>query len=150
MISEYTFSAPLWEYGGKSSWVFVTVPRQESDDIANRVEWRPGFGWVRVAVSIGETEWVTSLFPSKELGAYVLPVKRAVRQKEVIDSGETVTVSLHLETDSGCRCQLRNCAKPDPIVGTEHLLGRRDTQHLRLLLRGEVGREEPGGIIGAD
>jgi hypothetical protein len=50
-------------------------------------------------VSIGETEWVTSLFPSKELGAYVLPVKRAVRQKEVIDSGETVTVSLHLETD---------------------------------------------------
>ena len=44
-------------------------------------------------------EWGTSLFPSKELGVYVLPVKRAVRQQEGIDIGETVTVSLQLETD---------------------------------------------------
>ncbi|MCP3995531.1 MAG: DUF1905 domain-containing protein [bacterium] len=96
MTPEYTFSAPLWEHGGESSWVFVTLPRDESDEIADRVTWRPGFGSVRVAVRIGNTEWSTSLFPSNELSAYVLPVKRAVRESEGIDIGETVTVSLRL------------------------------------------------------
>lgn len=100
MSPEYTFSAPLWEYGGEASWVFVTLPREESDEIADRVPWRPGFGSVRVAVQIGSTEWSTSLFPSKELSAYVLPVKRAVRQSEGVDIGETVTVSLRLAEQS--------------------------------------------------
>lgn len=98
MSPEYRFAAPLWEYGGEASWVFVTVPRDQSDDIADQVEWRPGFGSVRVAVRIGDTEWATSLFPSKELSAYVLPVKRAVRLREGVDVGDTVTVSLRLET----------------------------------------------------
>jgi hypothetical protein len=94
----YSFFAELWEYEGEAPWVFVTLPREESDDIADLVPWRPGFGSVKVTVSIGATEWSTSLFPSKELRAYVLPVKRAVREREGIDIGDEVTVTLEVES----------------------------------------------------
>ena len=96
MIVEFTFTAELWEYGGEASWVFVTVPREASDDIADAVEERPGFGSVKVEVRIGETAWSTSLFPSKELKAFVLPVKRSVRESEAIDIGDQVTVKLRV------------------------------------------------------
>ncbi len=43
---KYTFEAELWLYDGDNPWVFVTVPREESDLIADAVVWRPGFGSV--------------------------------------------------------------------------------------------------------
>lgn len=99
MSITYTFSAPLWEYGGEASWVFVTVPAADSDEITDVVPRRRGFGSVKVAATIGSTEWSTSLFPSKELGSYVLPIKRAVRDREALDIGEAATVSITVETD---------------------------------------------------
>ena len=96
-VTTYVFTASLWEYEGDAPWVFVTLPREESDEIADSVEWKPGFGSVKVTVQIGETEWSTSLFPSKELAAYVLPVKRAVREREGIEIGDEVEVSLRVE-----------------------------------------------------
>ena len=98
-MTDYRFNAELWEYGGEASWVFVTLPREESDEIADMVPWRPGFGSVKVEVSIGETTWSTSLFPSKELSAYVLPVKRSVRESEGIDIGDEVVITLRLVED---------------------------------------------------
>ncbi len=95
-MTRYTFSSRLWEYGGEASWVFVALPREESDEIADMVPWRPGFGSVKVDVQIGETSWSTSLFPSKELSAYVLPVKRAVREQEGVDIGDQVTITLEV------------------------------------------------------
>jgi hypothetical protein len=53
---------------------------------------------VRVHVRIGETVWATSVFPEKVSGSYLLPVKKAVRDREGIDDGDTVTV--RLETTS--------------------------------------------------
>jgi hypothetical protein len=79
--------------------VFVTLPRHESDEIADRVPWRPGFGSVKVEVQIGETSWSTSVFPSKELSADVLPVKRSVRESEGVDIGDLVTIALRVVED---------------------------------------------------
>jgi hypothetical protein len=95
----YSFSAPLWEYGGKASWVFITVPATESDEIAELAPTRPGFGSIPVVVTIGKTQWSTSLFPSKELAAYVLPVKRAVRVGESLDIGDVADVSIRVVLD---------------------------------------------------
>jgi Domain of unknown function (DUF1905) len=53
-----------------------------------------GFGSVRVQVRIGETVWVTSVFPEKVSGSYLLPVKKAVRAEEGIDDGDRVKVWL--------------------------------------------------------
>ena len=99
MTPTYTFSAVLWEHSGESPWVFATVPATESDEIADLVPRGPGFGSVRVVVTIGASVWSTSLFPSKELGAYVLPVKRAVRNREDLDIGDRASISLRIETE---------------------------------------------------
>jgi len=96
MDATFTFSNPLWEYGGANTWVFVTVPAEISDEITDLVPKQPGFGSVKVAVQIGETEWATSLFPDSKLGSYVLPVKRSVRDQEQLSVGDTADVEVRL------------------------------------------------------
>ncbi len=92
------FSADLWLHP-KGSWVFLTVPEDESEDIRELAPNFGGFGSVRVRVTIGETQWKTSVFPQAKQGPYVLPVKKAVRSKEKVDVGDTVEVELALIID---------------------------------------------------
>jgi len=49
-----------------------------------------------VRVSIGGSRWTTSIFPDGGRGAYVLPIKRAVRKAEGLDAGDTATVTVEL------------------------------------------------------
>jgi hypothetical protein len=92
----YVFDAPLWRWTAQPSWMFVAVPEEPSDEIADLVEGQPvrGFGAVKVSVRIGGSSWRTSIFPSQEQGGYVLPVKKSVRDKEGLDENDTVTVQL--------------------------------------------------------
>ena len=53
-----------------------------------------GWGVIPVLVTIGDTEWETSLFPKD--GRYLVPVKDMVRKAELLDLGDTVTVRLVL------------------------------------------------------
>ena len=94
MSIEASFSAPLWRWSGESAWHFLTVPEAVSDDIASRVEPGPGFGSVKVEVTVGGTTWSTSVFPDSRSGRYVLPVKAAVRRRERIEDGDEVDVHL--------------------------------------------------------
>lgn len=98
-MSEHVFDGQLfaWDEAAPDSWVFVAVPAEVSDEIADETEGRAGgFGSVRVRVAIGATGWETSLFPSKELGAYVLPVKKQVRRAEGLEPGDVATLSLEV------------------------------------------------------
>ncbi len=58
-----------------------------------------GFGSVRVQVALGNSVWKTSLFPSKELAAYVLPIKRPVRTQEEVDADHEAHIHLTLIAD---------------------------------------------------
>lgn len=93
----HTFSAELWLWSAQDSWHFVTVPAGVSDEIAEATAGlRRGFGSVPVEVTIGATTWATSIFPSKTEAAYVLPVKKAVRDAEGLVLGTPVTVALRI------------------------------------------------------
>jgi Domain of unknown function (DUF1905) len=90
-IASFEFAGPLWPHAGPDGWHFVTLPPGISDDIKGLTAGpRRGFGSVRVAVTVGATSWQTSIFPSRETGSYVLPVKRSVRVAEGIDVGDEV------------------------------------------------------------
>jgi len=95
---EFEFAAKLWEWraGGEvrsGSWYFVTLPKSISDDIRSFTRHKKsGFGSVRVKAKIGQTEWSTSLFPSKEKQAYILPIKKAVRTAENLAKGKSAQV----------------------------------------------------------
>jgi len=93
----YEFTAELWEWTAKASWYFVTVPDDISDEIDEiTATSTAGFGSVRVSVTIGGTTWQTSLFPSTEVEAYVLPIKRPVRTAEGIEPGDTCALRIEL------------------------------------------------------
>ena len=94
--STFSFDNVLYEAAAEAPWVFVTLPIAMADEISESVPRRAGFGSVRVTARIGETEWRTSLFLSKPDRSYVLPVKRAVREREEIDVGDTVHVTICL------------------------------------------------------
>lgn len=97
MTDTYRFDAELWEYTGQAAWVFLTVPAEHAADIAAipRAP-RPGFGSIRVSVSLGGSTWRTSIFPDSKAGTFLLPVKKAIRARERVEPGDVVSVSLEL------------------------------------------------------
>lgn len=91
-----SFSAPLWQMRD-GTWCFVTVPVDESDAVKSVPrEPRPGFGSLRVNVTVGRTTWKTSIFPEAASGCFVLPVKKAVRAAESLEIGDDVRVELEV------------------------------------------------------
>jgi hypothetical protein len=93
------FDAELWIWDARraDSWTFVTLPVDASEEIRDVAgEPRRGFGSVRVRVTVGGSSWQTSIFPDSGTGAYVLPIKRAVRKAEGLDAGDTTTVRVEL------------------------------------------------------
>lgn len=94
---DFTFHAPLWLWKEGATWHFITVPEEPSAAIKSFApDAKRGFGSVRVKVSIGSSRWQTSVFPSKETGGYVLPIKKAVRTAEGLGIGDEAEVTLTL------------------------------------------------------
>ncbi|MEQ1551663.1 DUF1905 domain-containing protein [Sphingorhabdus sp.] len=84
-----------------ASWHFLTIEGEAAEAIRatalmRRLEGgqRRGWGSIRVTATIGETSWQTSVFPSKESGGYLLPVKAAVRKAEGLTAGDKIAVRL--------------------------------------------------------
>jgi hypothetical protein len=87
----------LWDARKGESWTFVTVPVEASDEIRDMTEGiRRGFGSLRVRASVGASTWTTSIFPGGQKGAFVLPIKRAIRQAQHLDVGDKAAVSIEL------------------------------------------------------
>ena len=98
----FRFEAPLWLHVAEGAWHFVTLPEGVSDEIEEQATGsRRGFGSVPVQVTIGGTTWRTSIFPDTKAGAYVLPVKKAVRQAERITAGDVVEVTVEPQVADG-------------------------------------------------
>ena len=94
-----TFESELWIWDARrdESWTFVSLPVEASEEIRDRGEGlRRGFGSLRVRATVGRTTWQTSVFPDSGRGAFVLPVKRAIRKAEKLDAGDVVAVSVEL------------------------------------------------------
>ena len=100
MGEQVGFTAPLWEWGARDSWYFVTLDEDSAQVVRERPRPPRGFGSIRVRATVGRTTWTTSIFPSSGAGSdeasYVLPVKRAVRVAEGLEEDEPVPVRLEL------------------------------------------------------
>jgi len=93
------FTAPLWRWEARRElWTFVTLPAAVTADIEDLAGDLPrGFGAVRARARVGTVQWWTSVFPQAADGAYVLPIKRAVRVANDLELGDDVRawVQLH-------------------------------------------------------
>jgi hypothetical protein len=93
------FEAQLWIWDARraDSWTFVSLPVEVSEEIQDLAPApRRGFGSLRARVRVGGSSWTTSIFPGGGDGAYVLPIKRAVRKAESLEAGDTTTVTVEL------------------------------------------------------
>ena len=87
---EFKFLSEVWIYPGKAAWYFVTLPEDIAAEIKFFTGRKNGFGTIPVLAHIGNTSWKTSIFPDATRGAYLLPVKAAVRKKENLCVGSSV------------------------------------------------------------
>jgi hypothetical protein len=93
----FTFTSALWTPESMQSYVFVSVPVEQSEVIRDLTEGlRRGFGSLRVRVRINASEWTTSIFPESATGRFLLPVKKAIRHAEDLDVGDTTAVTIEL------------------------------------------------------
>lgn len=81
-----------------AGWHFVSVPKKQSEEI-KKTFGAPSRGWgsIPVMVTIGKTQWKTSIFPDRQSGGYLLPLKSQVRKKEQIFSDDTISFSLTIQ-----------------------------------------------------
>ena len=95
----YEAEAEVWLYtGAKTAWHFVSLPAELSEGIRSlRGPRAAGWGSLRVTATIGETTWRTSIFPDTKSGAFILPLKAEVRQRENIGAGDRVAVAVEIE-----------------------------------------------------
>ena len=90
------FEGTIWFWKGPAPWHFVTVPDEECEGI-KAISGLVTYGWgmIPVRVSIGESQWKTSLWPKD--GKYIVPIKTSVRKTENLDEGDMVTIHLDIE-----------------------------------------------------
>lgn len=81
----------------KGVWYFLTVTGDTAALIRNASAGRSG-GWgsVKVSITIGKTNWNTSLFPSQSAGGYLLPLKAAVRKAEKFGEGDRIRAEIFI------------------------------------------------------
>ncbi len=91
-----------WSGGDGGSWFFLTIDGEAGEALsATRMMRRletgavRGFGSIRVSARIGDSCWLTSVFPQKD-GGWLLPVKAAIRRAQGIGEGDVVSCVLEL------------------------------------------------------
>ncbi len=101
-MQELAFSAEvrIWTTDkAPASWHFVHVDKKIGaiikESVSNQQKKR-GRWSVRVEARIAFYTWKTSLFPHKETGSYILPLKKEVRKELRIEKGTKVYVELRL------------------------------------------------------
>ncbi|MFM7014507.1 MAG: DUF1905 domain-containing protein [Actinomycetota bacterium] len=88
-----SFESTMFEWRGPAPYYFIEIPAAQSTkikSIARELTW--GWGVIPVTGEIGGTKFTTALFPKN--GNYLLPIKKAVRDKEKLEVSSTVRVKL--------------------------------------------------------
>jgi hypothetical protein len=92
-----TLESKVLLYPGAAGWHFITVDEENSREIRKSQDGSPRKGWgsIPVLVTLGKTQWKTSVFPNSD-GTYLLPLKAEVRRKEKVAEGDMVAMELEI------------------------------------------------------
>lgn len=98
-----THTGTLWRWTGgtNGTWHFITIDGEAGEALSvtalmRRLEGLSrGFGSLKVRALIGDSQFDTSVFPSKAEG-WMLPVKASVRKAEGICEGDRVELVLEV------------------------------------------------------
>lgn len=103
MSETLTHRTALWRWdggGNGGTWYFASITGADAEALSATALMRKleglgrGFGSLKVKARIGDTAFATSVFPSKQDHAWLLPVKASVRKAEGIGEGDPLEVEL--------------------------------------------------------
>jgi Domain of unknown function (DUF1905) len=104
LTERITHTGPLWRWttpAAPAAWFFITIDGAAGEVLAATAVMRRmeglgprGFGSIKVMAEIGSSRWSTSVFPAKDVGGYMLPIKAAVRKTEGLVEGDAVALTL--------------------------------------------------------
>jgi predicted 2-oxoglutarate/Fe(II)-dependent dioxygenase YbiX len=98
VTASYSFKAELWLYPGEAGWHFLTLPAEIADDVRVQTAGASkAFGSIKVTARVAGYSWQTSLFRDAQSGSYLLPLKKAIRDKARISEGDVVAVQLSVQ-----------------------------------------------------
>jgi hypothetical protein len=90
---KYEFNAKPWQYNGANSWVFVSLPSGIAKEIRNYFKnEEEGWGRLKATAQIGDSIWKTAIWFDTKLNTYLLPLKAAIRKKELIEIDKNIAV----------------------------------------------------------
>ena len=93
---KYEFSAKVYQYSSSaemSGWTFVSLPKEISIEIRDNFKWlEQGWGRMKIAAKIGDSEWQTAIWFDTKQDTYLLPLKAQIRKKENIVLDKAVKV----------------------------------------------------------
>lgn len=93
---DFTVRTEVWRYKG-GAWHFASLPKKQAAEIRRRFgSTARGWGSIRVRVTVGETQWDTSLFPERKSATYLFAIKASVRKAESIAAGDRITAQVHV------------------------------------------------------
>ena len=100
----HTLTTRLWIWTtdkAPASWHFLTIDGEVAKAIhalalMRRIEGgrKRGWGSMKVRATVGDTSWDTSIFPAKDMGGWLLPVKASVRKSEGLVAGDLVAMKV--------------------------------------------------------
>lgn len=90
-------TSKVWVYPGFAVWRFVNVDKETAAVIREKYgKSARGFGSLPVEVKLGLSVWKTSIFPDKQSGTYLLPLKSKIRVAEDIGDDDTIHFTIKI------------------------------------------------------
>ena len=91
----YTFESPLWQHASPGGWHFISLPVDMAREIRENSQWQEeGWGRLKATARIGSSEWDTAIWYDTKHQTYLLPIKAAIRVKEMLQVDMVVHATL--------------------------------------------------------
>ena len=94
-VMEWTFTSEVIEWRGPAPFYYLPMSPEDSEDFKIEASGLEYWGQVRVQVTIGETTFMTAVFPKE--GRYLVPLRAAIRSGEGIDLGMPITATIRID-----------------------------------------------------
>lgn len=92
---KYQIKSQLFKWQGEAAWFFIRIDEKISENIKDNFGMMArGWGSIPVRVTLGESQWKTSIFPDKN--TYLLPIKSQIRKVEKIEDGDSVSLMIEI------------------------------------------------------
>ena len=90
---DISFKGSVQKFPGDGGWMYVAVPKKHKTYLQQQ---RRTWGMYPITTHVGKTSWQTKLMMKKG-GDFFVALKVAIRNKEKIAVGDSVTVSIKLK-----------------------------------------------------